>query len=99
MTPELTGKQRAQLRALCNTLPVVLYIGKEGITDAVVKQAWDALEARELIKCAVQRGAPMDAREACQALCQRVQASPVQCIGGKFSIYRENRENPSIILL
>lgn len=99
MIPELTSKQRAQLRSLCNTLPVVLYIGKDGITEAVAKQAWDALEARELIKCAVQRGAPMDAREACQELCQRVHAAPVQCIGSKFSIYRESRENPVITLV
>ena len=99
MIPELTSKQRAQLRSLCNTLPVILYIGKDGITEAVVKQAWDALEARELIKCAVQRGAPMEAREACQELCQRVHAAPVQCIGSKFSIYRESRENPAITLV
>ena len=96
---ELTSTQRAQLRAMCNTLPVVLYIGKDGITDATVKEAWDALEARELIKCSVQRGAPFDAREACQTLCGRVHAEPVQCIGNKFSIYRESRENPVITLL
>ena len=99
MSLELTSKQRAQLRSMCNTLPVILYIGKDGITETVVKQAWDALEARELIKCSVQRGAPMDAREACQELCEKVHAAPVQCIGNKFSIYRESRENPVIILL
>ena len=99
MSLELTSKQRAQLRSMCNTLPVILYIGKDGITETVAKQAWDALEARELIKCSVQRGAPMSAREACQELCEKVHAAPVQCIGNKFSIYRESRENPVIILL
>ena len=99
MSLELTSKQRAQLRSMCNTLPVILYIGKDGITEAVAKQAWDALEARELIKCSVQRGAPMSAREACQELCEKVQAAPVQCIGNKFSIYRESQDNPVIILL
>ena len=34
---ELTGKQRARLRSMANTLPVVLYIGKEGVTDATEK--------------------------------------------------------------
>ena len=77
MILEITSKQRSQLRSMCNTLPVVLYIGKDGITDATVKEAWDALEARELIKCSVQRGAPYDAREACQELCDRVHAAPV----------------------
>ena len=98
MTLEINSKQRAYLRSLCNTLPAILYIGKEGITDGTVKEAWDILEARELFKCSVQREAPLTAREACQELCERVHASPVQCIGGKFSIYRPRRKNPTIVL-
>lgn len=98
MTLEINSKQRAYLRSMCNTLQPVLYIGKEGITDATVKEAWDVLEARELIKCSVQREAPLSAREACQALCERVHAAPVQCIGGKFSIYRPRRKDPTIVL-
>ena len=98
MTLEITSKQRAYLRSMCNTMQPVLYIGKEGITDATVKEAWDVLEARELIKCSVQREAPLTAREACQALCERAHAAPVQCIGGKFCIYRPRRKDPTIIL-
>ena len=65
---ELTGKQRARLRSMANTLPVVLYIGKEGVTDATVKEAYDALQARELIKCSLMDSAPLDVREACGLL-------------------------------
>jgi len=99
MMLELTSKQRAQLRSMCNTMSVVLVVGKDGITDGTIKEVEDLLEARELIKCTVQRGAPMSAREACQEICERVNAAPVQCIGNKFSIYRESHENPTIILL
>ena len=74
---ELTGKQRAYLRGLCNALQPVLYIGKEGITDATVKEAYDALEARELIKCSLNDTAPIDARAACNELCERLGAAPV----------------------
>lgn len=95
---ELSSKQRAYLRSMCNTLQPVLYIGKEGITDATVTEAWNVLEARELIKCAVQREAPLTAREACQELCEKTHAAPVQCIGGKFSIYRPRRKDPTIQL-
>ena len=95
---ELTSKQRAQLRAMCNTLPVVLYIGKEGVTDATVKEAYDALQARELIKCSLMDSAPLDVREACGLLCDRLGASPVQCIGRRFTIVRRNEDEPKIEL-
>ena len=98
MILEITSKQRAYLRSMCNTMQPILYIGKDGITDGTIKEAWDALEARELIKCSVQREAPLSAREACQDLCERVHAAPVQCIGGKFSIYRPRRKDPAIQL-
>ena len=42
---ELTSKQRAQLRGLANSLTPIVHIGKEGITEAVVKQTDEALEA------------------------------------------------------
>jgi RNA-binding protein len=94
----LTSKQRAYLRSLANTIDTILYIGKEGVVPNTVKQAYDALEARELIKCSVQRGAPMDAKEACQALCEQTGAEPVQCIGSRFVIYRQSRDKQKIFL-
>ena len=95
----MTTKQRAALRSMCNTMEPVLHIGKDGITDNLVKQCWDALEARELIKVTVQKNAPYNtAREACGVLCERVHAEPVQTIGNRFSIYRQARENSKIRL-
>ena len=89
----MTTKQRAALRAMANPQDAILHIGKEGIGDTLAKQAWDALEARELIKVTVQKNAPYEGtREACQALCERVHAEPVQVIGSKFVIYRQARE-------
>ena len=95
----MTTKQRAKLRSMCNTLEPVLHIGKDGITDNLVKQCWDVLEARELIKVTVQKNAPFGStREACDALCERVHADPVQTIGNRFSIFRQARENSKIRL-
>ena len=94
----MTTKQRAKLRAMCNELEPVLHIGKDGINDNLVKQCWDALEARELIKVSVQKNAPYTAREACDELCARVHAEPVQTIGSKFSIYRQARKDSKIRL-
>ena len=92
MEDKLTSKQRATLRSMANTLEPIVSIGKEGITPALQKSAWDALETHELVKCAVQKNAPMDAKEACAALCEAVHAHPVQCIGSKFTIYRRARK-------
>ena len=94
----LTSKQRANLRSMANTIETILYIGKEGISPNTVKQAYDALEARELIKCGVQNGSPINAKEACQALCEQTGAEPVQCIGNRFVIYRQSRDKQKIFL-
>lgn len=94
----MTTKQRAKLRSMCNTMEPVLQIGKDGINDNLIKQCWDALEARELIKVNVQKNAPYTAREACEALCEVAHAEPVQTIGNRFCIYRQARKNSKIKL-
>ena len=65
---ELTSKQRAQLRSLASTLDTIIHIGKDGISDNLVKQADDALEARELIKGKVLENSMLTAREAAEEL-------------------------------
>lgn len=95
---ELNGKQRAFLRSQANTLETVLFVGKDGITQNTIREAYDLLQARELIKCAVQQSAPLTAREACTELCEKMGASPVQVIGRRFTIYRKNDKEPRIVL-
>ena len=94
----MTGKQRAMLRGMANTIETILYIGKDGITDNTIKEAYDALEARELIKGCVQQGAPLDAKSALTALCEKTGAEPIQFIGRRFVLYRPSRENPRITI-
>ena len=85
---ELTSKQRAQLRGIANSIDTIVYIGKDGITPNLIKQADDALEARELIKCKVQENALLTAREACEELGRLTRSEPVQVIGSRFVLYR-----------
>lgn len=94
----MTTKQRAYLRSMANTIDPILHIGKEGIGEALIKQAYDALEARELVKVTVQKNSPFTAREACNALCEAVHADSVQVIGSRFVIYRASRDNKRIDL-
>lgn len=94
----MTGKQRARLRGMANTLDTILYIGKDGISENTIRETEDALEARELIKGCVQQGCPLEAREALQELCEKTHAEPIQHIGRRFVLYRPSRTNPQITL-
>ena len=94
----MTGKQRAALRKMANTLETILYIGKEGIGENTIREAEDALEARELIKGCVQQGAPLEAKEALTELCEKTGAEPIQFIGRRFVLYRPSKDHPKIVL-
>ncbi len=51
----LTSKQISYLRKLSVDEPDIIFIGKEGVTDEVITQTRDAINARELIKGKVQK--------------------------------------------
>ena len=92
---ELTSKQRAQLRGMAAGIDTILYVGKDGIGDNLVKQADDALEARELIKGKVlDNNIEYDARLAAEELAKRTRSEVVQVIGSKFVLYRETHSKP-----
>jgi len=95
---EMTGKIRAELRAMAHGIDTVVYIGKEGITENVIKQVEDVLKARELIKGRVLENAPVTPREACDELCSITGAHSVQVIGSKFVLYKENPDDRKIEL-
>lgn len=84
----LTSKERAELRAQANTLDTTLMVGKGGVTEAVIAEAENQLDARELVKGKVLEGALMSPREVCDALCEATGADGVAVIGTKFVIYR-----------
>ncbi len=94
----MTGKERAKLRSMANTIQPIFQIGKGGVGEAMLEQLGMALDARELIKITVLETADVTAREACGILCEALEAEPVQCIGRKVTIYRRNEKEPKIQL-
>jgi len=94
----LTGKQRSYLRALANRIEVVLQIGKSGTNKSVLKQADEALEARELVKIRILKNALLDAETAANGLAGKLKAEIVQIIGNNFVLYRPSRKKPKIKL-
>jgi len=94
----MTSKQRAYLRGLANGLEAIVHVGKGGISDAMMKQADDALTARELIKGKVLETAPASSRDVAEEMAAAVGAQVVQVIGRVFVLYRRNPEKPIIEL-
>ena len=88
----LTSKQRAQLRGLANGIDTILIVGKDGLGENLIKQANDALEARELIKGRVLENALMSAREVADELAPLTRSEVVQVIGTKFILYRPSHK-------
>mgnify|MGYP000774796361 CR=1 FL=1 len=94
----LTSKQRAFLRGLANSYDPILHAGKGGVSEAMMKQANDALTARELIKGRVLETAPASARETAEEIAAGVDAEVVQVVGRTFLLYRRNEKEPVIRL-
>ena len=89
---ELTSKQRAQLRGIANSIDTILIVGKDGIGENLVKQANDALEAREIIKGRVLENSMLTPREAAEELAPLTRSEVVQVIGTKFVLYRMSHD-------
>ena len=94
----ITSKQRSFLRSLAHNIDPTVYIGKAGVTDNVIKEIDQCLEARELVKIKIQEGAELDAKATANELAPQLRAEFVQAIGRKFTLYRESEENKQIEL-
>ena len=84
----LTSKERAELRGQATTIDTTLMVGKGGVTEAVIAEAENQLNTRELVKGKVLEGAMMTPREVCDEICEATGAEGIGVIGTKFIIYR-----------
>ena len=61
-TPMLRGKDRRYLRGLGNALRPTVYLGKEGLSAAVIRSLEQAYANSELVKVRCERNIPVDRR-------------------------------------
>lgn len=94
----MTSKQRAYLRSLSNKLEPIVHAGKGGVSDAMIKQADDALAAREIIKGKALETAPASAREIAEQIAAAVGAEVVHVIGRTFVLFRQKEKDSQIKL-
>ena len=95
----LNSRQRAQLRGLANSMDTIFQVGKNGLCDQLYLEVEKALEARELIKLRVLETSPVTSREAADTIAENTGADVVQVIGSRFVLYKESRDNKTIVLV
>lgn len=85
---ELKGSDRKQLRAMAHALQPVCYVGKNGLTDALLDSVRAALADHELIKVKF-----IDGKEQRKALSEKIavetDSNLVGLIGNIAILYRE----------
>ena len=88
----MTSKERAALRAQANTIETTLIVGKGGVSEQVLQEASNLLDAHELIKGKVLETAMLTARESSDAICEALGAEGIACVGTKFVIWRKSEK-------
>ncbi|AXH98948.1 ribosome assembly RNA-binding protein YhbY [Sporosarcina sp. PTS2304] len=94
----LTSKQKSFLRSEAHHLDPIFQIGKSGLTDAILAQIDEALEARELLKVSVLQNCEEDKKEIAEKIGAHKQIEVVQVIGNVIVLYRESTEKKRIQL-
>lgn len=87
----MTSKQRARLKSIASSMDTILQIGKNPIGDAIVKQAADALKAREMIKIRVLETCGLLPLEAADVLAEKTGSEVVQVIGSRIVLFKRRQ--------
>lgn len=94
----LTTKQRKFLRSEAHHLQPLFQIGKNGLTDSVIHQIEEALEAKELIKVNILQNCEEDKNGIAATLDEQEGVEVVQVIGNIIVLYKESKEKKRIEL-
>ena len=95
----ITSKQRAFLRGKANDMDTIFQIGKGGLGDNLIKQLYDALEARDLIKIRTLENCEYTPREAADEISERLGADVISVVGYRIVLYRESRTKKNYSLM
>lgn len=73
-------------------------VGKEGVSDAVIRACWQALHDHELVKVKLPQVEKAERTEMAQHLKRALAAHLVDAIGRILILYRRHPERPKIAL-
>ena len=86
----LSGKQLRYLRGLGHHLKPLVMLGREGVSENVIKAADAVLAAHELVKVRIGNGCLVGRGEAAAAVARETGSAVVQVLGKTFLLYRAN---------
>jgi RNA-binding protein len=89
-----SSKLRKTLRAAGHHLSPIVQVGKEGVTDALLKQLDEQLVAHELVKVKIGGESPEDRFEVAERLGSAADAQVAQILGRTVLVYRKHPEKP-----
>lgn len=87
---KLTGKQVRYLKGLGHHLKPLVMLGRDGLSENVIKAANEVLAAHELIKVKIGNGCPLDRQEAVDVVAEKTGSEIVQILGKTFLLFRAN---------
>lgn len=96
--PELRGKQRSYLKGLGNQLSPAVYVGKGGISPAVLRSVEEAYHTGELIKIKRDRSCPLERKDLAGQLAEATGSHLVGVVGQTFLLYRPDPDEPALQL-
>lgn len=91
---QLTKKQIKYLRGLGHKLNALVLIGKEGITDQLIKASQVELLRHELVKVKIGNNSGVDKNEAAKIIPEATGSFLVQLIGKTLLLYKPNPKIP-----
>jgi RNA-binding protein len=94
----INNKQKKFLRSQAHHLNPIFQVGKGGVNDHLITHIKEAIEVRELMKITVLNNCLEDKHEVAEALAAGASAELVQVIGKVIVLYKESKDNKTIVL-
>lgn len=85
-------KTRIKLRSMASTMKPVVWVGKDGFAESVLKQIEEELFNHELIKISMQESAPIPTVFELTEMAVKLGAELVSTIGKKIILYRHSEK-------
>ncbi|MCI2154751.1 ribosome assembly RNA-binding protein YhbY [Erysipelotrichaceae bacterium Oil+RF-744-GAM-WT-6] len=93
----LNSKQKSYLKSLASSEPAMFQIGKDALSDNLIRTVDNGFNTHELIKVKVLKTAPEEVKELAFDLAMNTHSEIVQIIGRTIVLYRK-ADDPKIIL-